>query len=282
MAIFGLISFIIVTFGSYDIENSFVNVSELTRGAFHRDDGVFNSYVFPYNFGLVLTGELQMDFMGIKFYRISGWAHEPTSATLFTVPALLLLLHGKLLSNNLVKRILILIIGCFWILCASVGSILAIIVLYSVFIITTLYIKNFPFKLSFLIFISLITTLFLIILYIEPILQSSIITSKFDMEAQTVRVFLTEFTWFLPNPNHENPAFYYYSHLVIWTIISIFVWVVVSSVITSGKMGVYALVLTYIILHTFKGSQESVYSHLYTVFWFYLAYFSMYRNSTAH
>ena len=282
MSFFGIISFLIVTFGSYDIVNHYVNLSDLTGGSFTRDAGVTNSYVFPYNFGLVLTGEAQMNFLGLNFYRISGWAHEPTSATLFTVPALLLLLHGKLFSNNLIRITLILIISCFYILCASIGSMLAVIILYTVFIITTLYIKKFPFRLSFFIFFSLITTLFLVVLYIEPILQSSIITSKFDIDAETVRVAVGELTWFLPNPNHEFETFYYYNHLVIWTIISIFAWVVVSGVITSGKMGVFALVLTYIILHTMKGSQESVYTHLYTVFWFYLAYFSMYRSAAAH
>ena len=274
MSLCGVIASLLIINGLYPIEGNYVNLNSLTGGSFSRDAGAPNSYVFPYKLGLILTGETQLNFLGYDIFRSSGWAHEPTSATLFIMPAALLILQGNIIRNSFLRFLLFVTISLFWIFCASVCSFLAVMIVFGFYILTNLYIKFFPFKMSLIIFLGVVCSLFILALYLEPILESSLFSSKFDFESHTFGTFLKEFLWFLPNPDLVAPNFFYFGHLLIWLLICMFLWIIVSDVIYTGKLSTYSLILIYLILHTMKGSQESVYTHLFIFFWFYLAYFS--------
>jgi len=274
MSFCGALASLLIINGIYPIEGNYVNLDLMTRGSFSRDAGIPNSYVFPYKLGLILTGETRLNFLGYDIFRSSGWAHEPTSATLFIMPALLLILQGDIIRNKLIRFLLFTTISLFWIFCASVGSFLAVMIVFGFYILTNLYIKFFPFKMSLIIFLGLVSSLFILALYLEPILESTLFSTKFDLESETFGTFLNEFLWFLPNPNLVAPNFFYFGHLLIWVLICMFLWIIVSDVISTGRLSTYSLILIYLILHTMKGSQESVYTHLFIFFWFYLAYFS--------
>ena len=131
MSISGLIATLIVSLGFVDAYSNYVNISDLTNGSFTRDANATTSYLFPYNLGLILTGGGKLELLGYEFFRISGWAHEPTSATLFVVPSLILLIHTKVINNSIGRFSALLIISTFWFFSMSVGSFLALIILYS-------------------------------------------------------------------------------------------------------------------------------------------------------
>jgi len=272
MSISGLIATLIVSLGFVDAYSNYVNISDLTNGSFTRDANATTSYLFPYNLGLILTGGGKLELLGYEFFRISGWAHEPTSATLFVVPSLILLIHTKVINNSIGRFSTLLIISTFWFFSMSVGSFLALIILYSFVITLTLYIKIFPLKLTSFTIISFMLLIGVITFYVEPLLESSLIYSKFDFESETFQTAVDSITWFLPDASRN--AVYYFSFLIIWSIIFLFSFIVLSAFVTQKDINVYALILLYIVIHTMKGSQTSVYTHLFTFFWFYMAYFS--------
>jgi hypothetical protein len=272
MSMAGLIANILVTFDLVDI--TYTNISELTNGSFTRDDNVGDSYIFPYNLGFILSGSGKLSLFGFEFYRISGWAHEPTSATLFIAPALILLIHTRTINNTILRFMIFITILSFWFFSMSIGSLLAFIGIYFITILLTLYTKIFPLKLSISIVLFFILITLMAVFYIEPLLESSIFSSKFNMESDTFKKFMVELTWFIPKP--ENNQVFYFSHLAIWSIIFLFILVIVFSTISHESLKVFSLILLYIVIHTMKGSQENVYTHVFTSFWFYAAYFSNY------
>ena len=288
MSLFGVISFIVVMAGIYPIEGNNVNLSELTKGAFVRDAYMSRSYVWPYYLGLVVTGETPLDIFGYSFYRLTGWAHEPSSATIFVVPAILLLFKGDIINNFFIRAIFLTTIICFWLFCASVGSLLAVLILIATYILTTLYIKLFPFKMSLTIFLTLVSSFFFLILFFEPISESALFATKFDMDSHTMSMAINRFLWFTHDSTIAAPmlddagnsilGFHYYGYLTIWMIISLFLWIIASDTFATGKLSIYSIILMYLILHSMKGSYLTVYVHTSTYLWFFVAYFAMQKR----
>ena len=148
MSVAGLTANFLVSFGFVDAYSNYFNISSATGGAFTRDAERVASYVFPYNLGFILTSGGKLDLLGFSFFRISGWAHEPTSATLFVAPAMILLLHTKIIANLITKISMLAVISVFWFFAMSIGSLLAFIMLYSFYLTATLFVKIFPLKLT--------------------------------------------------------------------------------------------------------------------------------------
>ena len=273
MSVAGLSANFLVTFGFFDPYMNFVNISEITDGAFSRDIGVENSYVFPYNLGFILTGSGKLNLVGFEFFRISGWAHEPTSATIFIAPAMIFLLHTRIIANKTVRFFTFAVITLFWFFAMSLGSLLAFIILYFFYLTVTLFIKYFPLKMS----LAIVASTFIIILagsyYLEELLNSSLLYSKLHLGSQTFKTAIDSLTWFMPSKvDNQAKSF---SLLFIYTIMTFFLINIFYSFAKKKYLCAYALVLLYIVIHTMKGSQESVYTHIFTFFWFYVLYYSI-------
>jgi hypothetical protein len=276
MALFGLIANLLLTFDLIDISSHYFNLSEATKGAYTRDIGAGDSYAFPYSLGLILIGSGKLELLGFEFFRISGWAHEPTSATLFIAPAMILLLHGEVIKQSFLRFVMFTIISAFWFFAMSVGSLLAFLILYSMVVLLILFINYFPYKISISLFVGLLISLMLFPFFLEPLLESSIFTSKFDLESESLGESIEMLTWFIPGAGKYTS--FYFSHLMLWMIIFLFSFVAIHGLLKDSKStfpNPYALILLYIIIHSMKGSQGTVYYLFFTFFWFYIAYFSI-------
>jgi hypothetical protein len=270
MALCGIIAYALFVFNIIDQSDHFVSIYDLTNGSFTRDKFLDNSYIFPYGLGFILMADGQLELLGYEFYRISGWAHEPTSASLFTVPALLLLLHKKLFIKR--RRIMLIIIAIFLLLIMSVGSMVALLVLFTAMSLVYSYTKIFDKDriLKALLF-CLIVSAIVFVIYYDRILESTLLGSKFDMESNTMNVALRELLWFIPQSN--KTSIYYFSHMAVWAIIALFFIVSIIRLIENDK-NIYSLIMIYIIVHSMKGSQLTVYYLVFTFFWFYMVHFS--------
>jgi len=272
MAFCGLLASFLLTFGFAD-PSSFVNISDMTDGSFSRDEDMIGSYLFPYNLGFILTGGGKLSLLGFEFFRISGWAHEPTSATLFVAPSIILLLHTKVIMSNFLRFGALALIASFWIFALSVGSLFAFVILYFFYITITLYIKIFPLKLT----LSIIFTLFSLALFlsfnIEGFLNSTLLTSKLNLSAQTFQVAISRLMFYLPSQAHSSLNSF--TFLFIYSIIFFFLLNILYSFLREKDLNPFALIPLYIIIHSMKGSQDSVFLLTNAFFWFYISYFSM-------
>ena len=273
MALSALFGFTLLNLGIVDAQSNFVNISELTGGAFGRDGGSENSYIFPFKTGFILTGSGKLNLLGLSNYRISGWAHEPTSATLFIAPAMILLLHAKIIVNNLLRISLLTIISTFWFFTMSLGSFLAFSIFYFFYITSTLFIKEFPLKLSISIIFSILLVIVLSLYKLEDLLNSSLISSKLNFDSHTFQAALKRITFFIPGVT-EGQSFAF-NNTIILLIMFIFFVNVIKSLLIEQNFNPYALVVFYILIHTMKGSQDSVYINIFPFFWFYVLYFSL-------
>ncbi len=168
------------------------------------------------------------------------------------------------------------VISLFWFFAMSVGSALALILIYFIVINLILYEKIFPTKISLLIVTLALFMSVIIVYYLDSLLVSSLLVTKFDTSSETMLVAVNELFWF--NPENGNSELDYFLHLELWFIIFIFFIVVVFSIIKEKSVNVFSIILLYIIIHTMKGSQMSVFTHVFTFFWFYIAYYSIPKN----
>jgi len=253
--------------------SGFININEWTNGSFTRDEGVLDSYIFPYYLSFIITNGGKLGIAGLEFFRITGWAHEPTSYSLFIMPALILLISTKIVKSMLIRIFVFLTILGSWFLAGSVGSWLAVLILAFFVIALVLYTKNFPFRLTLIIFISALSVALLIFVNYDILYtQSTLLSSKFKFESETVQVAYASLTWYLPNWEADTAS--YYAYLFIWCILVLFLGVVLRSLIVDKKINIFAIILLYVIIHSMKGSQTSVFTLVFVFFWFYLAYFS--------
>tara|TARA_B110000003_G_C16512001_1_gene481592 strand:- start:31 stop:990 length:960 start_codon:yes stop_codon:yes gene_type:complete len=279
MAICGLLANFLLTLGIIDYADHYVNLSELTNGAFTRDLGEgLGSYAFPYNLGLVLTGPGKLSFMGLEFYRISGWSNEPSTACFFTAPAMILLLHSKIIKNNFFRFVMLSTITTFWLLCMSVGSLLAFILVYSILIYAFLVSKYFPFKLSFITFLTLLTIVFFVIAFFDQLILSTLISSKFSLESETMSQAINELFWFRPL-SEISPRLFHFTHLFLWAIILTFLASISSLMFINNRVNVYSVIIFYLVIQSMKGFQEMVFLMIFTFFWFYISYFSLQEDT---
>ena len=272
MSFCGVLAQLIVETG-LNPAGSYVNLGELTNGAYSRDRGNDFSYLFPFKLGLILTGDGTFSYGAFSFYRISGWAHEPTSASLFIAPAILLLIHSKIIKNILYRYIGLAILIIFWLFTMAIGSIIAFMILYAILGITTLHIKYFPKTLSLVLLVGFVLMLPTLMYFYDSIFSAEILLSKFSFESHTMRVAIDNLTWFMPDEN--KTTIYYMTHLFLWTNIFIFLYVSITGIISRKFIDVNSLVLFYLVLHSMKGSQESVFVLIFIFFWLYVAHFSI-------
>lgn len=278
MAIFALFGFSLLNLGIVSAESNFVNISELSGGAFTRDIGEENSYIFPFYSGFILTGSGQLNLFGLSNFRISGWAHEPTSATLFVAPAMILLLHTRLIINNLFRVLLFTTIAIFWFFAMSLGSFLAFSLFYFFYVTTTLFIKTFPLKFTLGIVFFIISSVLISVYVFEDLINSSLIASKVDFNSETFIGAMKKLTFFLPGQSINQTTSLVY--LTIYSIMFVFLVNVIKSLFLEKNLNPYALVVLYILFHTMKGSQDSVFIIIFPFFWFYVLYFSMPTKQT--
>ncbi len=273
MAVSGIIANFLVSFGVVPSNANYVNISLLTDGAFQRDVGALDSYLFPFNLGLIITGGGQLDLLGFSFWRISGWAHEPTSATLFVAPAMILLAHTKIIAKTINRIIFLSLIALFWFYAMSLGSLFAFIILYFFYIIVTVFIKFFPLRLTALVFIGTSTILLAGFFYIDAIFNSSLIATKLNLGSETFQIAMQRFQWFLPDSAHSQANSF--TFIAIFSIIFMFLFNVFYSFSVEKSLNPFALVVLYIVIHSMKGSQDSVFLLIFSFFWFYVLYFSI-------
>ena len=272
MAVCGIAANFLVSFGVVSSSN-YANLSILTDGAFQRDANALDSYVFPYNLGLILTGGGKLDLLGFSFWRISGWAHEPTSATLFVAPAMILLAHTKIIARSLSRIVFLFVITLFWFYAMSLGSLFAFIILYSFYIIVVMFTKFFPLKLTSLVCIGGSIIFLAGVFYIDAILNSSLISTKLDLGSETFQTAIQRFTWFVPDTAYSQANSF--SFIAIFLIVFLFLLNVFYSLLVEKELNPFALVVLYIVIHSMKGSQDSVFMLIFSFFWFYVLYFSI-------
>jgi len=261
MAICSIIGYSLFVFNLIDPLQHFVSMYDLTHCSFTRDKFIDNSYIMPYGLGFILMADGQLELLGYDFYRVSGWAHEPTSGAYFTVPALMLVLHDKVLVRG--RVVIGITISIFLLLLMSVGSFLALLIIYIPLTISWFYtrIKGYN-SLVYLFFLMLSVVLFGSMIF-TSILDSTLVSSKFDMDSQTMNVALRELFWFVPNIYKTD--LYYFTHLFLWAIIVLFF---IAAVVNLNS--IYSLILLYLIVHSMKGSEETVFYLVFTFFWFYM------------
>ena len=169
------------------------------------------------------------------------------------------------------------IVSSFWFFSMSVGSMLAFMILYTLIMLFYFYQhffhKSRTMELIFILFIISIPFLFI---YVEPMLQSTIFSSKFNLASESLNSSYKNIVWFLPDIN--KPNLFYFSHLSLWAIILTFLLTSLFILISNTPNKVYSLILLYIVIHSMKGSQESVFYLTFTFFWLYIAYFSSHKN----
>ena len=196
-----------------------------------------------------------------------------SSVTLFIAPAILILLHSDVINNKFLRTLMLFIVGSFWFFAMSVGSMLAFMILYTLIALFYFYQhffhKNRTMALMLILFIIFIPFLFI---YVEPMLQSTIFSSKFNLESHTLNTALNKITWFLPDINKST--IFYFSQLALWAIILTFLLSSILILISNTPNKVYSLIVLYIVIHSMKGSQETVFYLTFTFFWLYIAYFS--------
>lgn len=271
MATAGLLADLIYILGYVNEGRWSVNLSELTDGSFRRDLGRESSYLFPYNLGFILNGGNLYDFAGLQFYRISGWAHEPTSASLFIAPAIIYLIHGSIIKNTFYRMFMLATVITFWIFVMAIGSLAAFILIYSFTTIAFIYSRHYPKKLSLFLFLMTIIFIPLIMYFNEVILNSSLILSKFDTSSETFQVFMRQISW--ASQNNYTTITKYAFNIFLWALILTMLYVSINGIIYRRFVDPNSLALFYIVVHSMKGSQESVFLLLFTFFWFYVSYY---------
>jgi hypothetical protein len=271
MAICGLLADFLFVFNFVDEVRWSVNLNELSNGAYRRDMGREVSYLFPWNLGFILNGGNLYDFAGFQFYRISGWAHEPTSASLFIAPAIIFLIHSDIIKSSFKRLFMLSTIVTFWIFVIAVGSLAAFIVIYSVVLFAYLYTHYYPKKLSIFLFGFFIILAPFILINLETIFNSSIIFSKIDTNSDTFQTAVAQLTWAFPE-NFTSVSKYAFD-IFLWAIILTMLSVAINGIIYRSFVDAKSLALLYLVVHSMKGSQESVFLLIFSFFWFYVSYY---------
>lgn len=263
MATAGTIASILVNTGIVDWKEFLFSLNDWSDGRISRDADVAYGYSFPYGLGLVLTSSYLYNFMGVEFFRSTGWAHEPTSATFFVLPALIILMREQIFSK-MVRIFGALSIMFFWLACFAVGSIIAAAGL--VFVVLMLR-RN-----HFLVKILLCIILFFcgIYGYMEMSAWESqnavsnsvqIFESKFASSSESLRAVFFIF--------HAEPAFQFFiaSYLVLVMIFSL------SALRHSDTAKTFGLIFIYLLFHSAKGTWGHLTQFPFTfVFFFFLVY----------
>ena len=268
MATCGLIAWVVINFEFVDLNDSIWSLTEATSGRSRRDEDQAG-YSFPFGLGLVLTGSYRYDLFGLVMFRGSGWAHEPTTASLFIAPAIIILAREEVFCK-IPQRLCLLLLLIFWCTCAAVGSAIAFTVLIVLHAFCT---KGYITKIA----VSLLVGIFLYLFSLGDLQQLfksrsneiSLIDSKLSDEG------------FLPILQAlvlPTSLSQWIVSLVMFAIVCITGNYFVRSINSVNRaVTTFILVLVYILIHSLKGSWVHVYSSFF-VLAFYVFYFRIYYS----
>lgn len=258
MAISGIIASILINHGIVEFDVHYWSLYDHTDGRATRDKGTYG-YAFPYGLGLVLTGEYNV--FQLIIFRSSGWLHEPTSATLFIAPALILLAKEKMFSKRVTRYFFISLI-IFWMACAAVGSMLAFMILILLYM--------FVAKGERIILRRVFVGMFFMAagyLYFEPTLYymvaapaggyESLFLQKFNMNGG-VRIIIELFS-----PDTIHDYIYLSLYLLIASVTTYFAFSILHN--NDDKSLSFILILLYFAIHAFKGGYGHVYSSFFVL-----------------
>ncbi len=246
MSFCGALASIMVNTQMVSINEFKVNLTELSDSRFNWDEDLENGFNAPYGLGLVLTkGSTLYYFLSIPFFRSSGWSYEPTFASFFVVPSLILLIREKFFSRRL--QITMGIVIVFFLLCCfSVASIAALLSLLVIFKLLE------PKKriINKLLWIGLLGIVGFFVVNFYNARKSDqpgidLVESKLTEESLSgVNVFKFSGGSL---PELIQP-------FIIILYIGMVIWIAVPAIRSSGINQTMGLILVYLILHSVKGS----------------------------
>jgi hypothetical protein len=269
MAACGIIAWVVINFDFVDLNDSIWSLTEATSGRARRDEDQAG-YSFPFGLGLVLTGSYQYDVFSLIMYRGSGWVHEPTTATLFVAPAIIILAREEVFCK-FTQRLCFLLLLVFWGTCAAVGSVIAFIGLIVLHAVCT---KGNVIKIA----ISLLVGIFLYLFFLFDLFQLfqsssseiSLINSKLNDEG-----FLVVLNS-LVSPSSFSQWVVILVMFAIFFITGYYFFRSINSVNVPATT--FILVLAYIFIHSLKGSWGHVYSSFF-VLAFYVFFFRVFYSN---
>jgi len=256
MSVVALVIYFLIASGFLDYQQYFVDLSSLSRGSFNRDKGYFGAYSAPYLLNFILIGSGKLSFAGLDFYRMSAWMHEPTFASLFISPAFLILLFKKnIIENNKIRIIFLQVILFHILVLASVAAYIGLLIVISLYI---LFNKWESPSTIFALGVVLLFTIGIVYydLHNSSYEISSLLKSKFGPNSESYKFMIERLFWFL-NYDEFNPQIFYSS-----LIINLFLYYVIILAIKSivaGNANIFAVIILYIAIHSFKGMQENIF-----------------------
>jgi hypothetical protein len=268
MSLCGATASLLINTSIINWQDHLYSLSENTNNRIVWDQDVVYGYSFPYGLGLVLTSSFLYSFMGIDFYRSSGWAHEPTAATFFIVPALILLVRENIFSWR-IRITGIFSIVSFYLSCFAVGSIIALVSL----IICWDFLKpkrRFPFFGMALLACFLLAAICVYSSFISGMLQStnsgaiSILQSKFEPGNASMTAVVS--------PLYGDSLFL----LLIISYILIALYYSLIALRDNPKAQTFSLIFIYLLMHSAKGSWGHLTQYLFTFIFFFLLVYSLY------
>jgi len=248
-----------------------------TDGRMTRDMDFKNGgYDAPFYLGLILTKSSYYSFLDFSYWRASGWAHEPTTATLFVTPALIILALNKKLFSKGWRKIFFFTTAGFWLVCSAVGSIVAVFGLIVIrvslsFLRTDLTVKK---VIGIIIFLAA-GVVFIDFIY-EKIILSQLIQNKFSSRSVSLKQAIESSFWFL----YPFGIFSFFTSITRDLFLLFILIQSVKGILKDGNSAVYGYASLYFILHSLKESFYHVSSYLLMFFFFYILMF--YRQKTAN
>tara|TARA_B110000971_G_scaffold221921_1_gene271543 strand:+ start:7127 stop:7954 length:828 start_codon:yes stop_codon:yes gene_type:complete len=271
MALFGFLAWALIFFDIVDKASKIWDA---------RDIGML-IYSWPNCLGLVITN---VDYVAtqigsINFYRASGWAEEPAWAAKFVMPSLIFLYFEKNLFNKHTRYVFIAIILSFWIVCAGISSIIAILAVIIFAKLLYYKIRSKWIKLYLIVTPLLLFVFWQLYLYKDIILKASgFLESKLSSDSGSFNSSSDALTRIL------NPGFTSENFL---TIISLFSVIFVSkyvirSLIKGGDASIYGYIVLYLIIQSAKRGFVYFSFDTFSIFFFYLLIYNLYKQQNTN
>ena len=275
MSLFGLVAWILLHSGYVQKGEFAFNLFDATNGKMKRDEVFkYGGYDAPYNLGLILTRNMQYNFFGFWYWRASGWAHEPTTATLFVTPALIILALNNKIFSKVFRKVFFITILCFWFACSAVGSIVAVLIL-TVFGAIIQFMRSGRAVAKVRVIITIVVVVigiaFIGSVYdINDTLASlTVIKAKFYDHTGSVQQAKRAFFWFL----YPVSGFGIVKNIMLYLYILFMIIQSLKGILKGEIQAVYGYTCLYFILHALKGSWYHVPSFILTLFFFYILIF---------
>jgi len=256
---FGVIAWISFTSGIIDHSDYLFSAYHYSGGKIQRetlltiDKHDLQGYNAPFYFGLITTGNDPMSIYGFEFYRGSGWSQEPTIASLFIMPAFLILLFDRnIFSSRILNNYSFFIVMAFYMTVFAVGSIVAILFLFSIYLIINK--DKLVIKLRNIISLILGSMLFgyAIIVSSPPVYKRLFETSD-DSTALSgsMSLVVKQLMWWA-----DNEPYFWFVRLLVILIIALSVFIAIYKINFCNNKNAYGyyLPVLYYCLHGLKGN----------------------------